>query len=202
MMQQAFDLADRYRTPVYIVSDGMLGQMMEPVTFSKKKKTKACSKEWAAVGHENKRKPNLVKTLFLDPELLEEHNLKLHRKYEAIKSNEARCELSVEGETEVIITAFGSTARIVRNAIEILKERGIRAGLLRPMTLWPFPSQSFADLPDSCKRVFCVEMSCGQMKDDVELSLNGRIPVSFFRPSRRNDTFAYGNSGKSHAGDG
>lgn len=180
MMQHAFDLADRYRTPVYIVSDGMLGQMMEPVSFKKKRRVKAGNKEWAAVGHLNSRKPNLVKTLYLDPERLEEHNLKLQAKYEAIQRDEVRYELNGDQEPEVIITAFGSTARIARNAIDILQKSGVRAGLLRPMTLWPFPRRPFAELPDSCTRVFCVEMNCGQMKDDVELALKGRIPVSFF----------------------
>ena len=180
MMQQAFELAERYRTPVYVVSDGMLGQMMEPVTFARKKKKKMEDRDWAAVGHSNSRKPNLVKTLFLDPERLEKHNLKLNTKYEKIQKEETRYELQCDGEPEVVITAFGSTARIVRNAIEILKDGGIRAGLLRPMTLWPFPRQPFEELPVTCRRVLCVEMSCGQMKDDVELALKGRIPVSFF----------------------
>ncbi len=179
MIQEAFELADFYRTPVFIVSDGMLGQMMEPVELVGVSKRDLPDKDWAIVGHGGKRKPNTMKTLALVPEDLEQINLRLNRKYQQIAENECRHEeFRMEG-AEVVVVAYGSTSRIVKNAIDILAE-DISVGLIRPQTLWPFPAAPLQNLPSSCKKILCVEMSCGQMVDDVRLAVNGKMDVEFY----------------------
>ena len=179
MMMEAFELADKYRTPFFLVSDGVLGQMMEPVDFSKTRRKKAPPKTWKVTGHGNSRKPITIKTLVLAPELLEQKNYELQKKYQQIENNEARWELHCMDTPEIVTVAYGTTSRIVKNAIELLKNE-IRVGLIRPQTLWPFPKKPFAELPDSVKKVLCVEMSCGQMIDDVRLAVNGRREVEFY----------------------
>ncbi len=180
MIQQAFDLADYYRTPVSIVSDGLLGQMMEPVEFEEMPKLDLPAKDWTVVGHGGKRKPNTIRTVTLDPTLLEKATLKRQEKYNRIEENEARYEACDIDTAEIVLTAYGTTSRIVKNSIEILKEEGIKAGMIRPQTLWPFPKQPFLSLQKHCKAVLCVEMSCGQMLNDVLLAVNGKIPVEFY----------------------
>jgi 2-oxoglutarate/2-oxoacid ferredoxin oxidoreductase subunit alpha len=180
MMMEAFDLADFYRTPVFIVSDGMLGQMMEPVDFPDKARRTLSPKQWAVVGHGGKRKPNTIKTLALDPVQLEKINNRLQEKFARIAKVESRYEAYRTDRAEIILCAYGSTSRIARNAIDILQEEDIPAGMIRPQTLWPFPNQAFQNLPDSCQQILTVEMSCGQMVDDVRLAVNGRIPVAFY----------------------
>lgn len=180
MMMTAFDLAEIYRTPVFIVSDGMLGQMMEPVELPQKTHRELPKKDWLATGHGGTRKPNTIKTLALDPTVLERKNLDLQAKYARIAAAEARHEnYRIDG-AEIILCAYGSTARIARNAIDLLAEENIVAGLIRPRTLWPFPVAAFAGLPASCRMILTVEMSCGQMVDDVRLAVNGRLPVAFY----------------------
>ena len=179
MMMAAFELADRYRTPVFIVSDGMLGQMMEPVDFPEREMAPPPAKPWAVSGHGNRRPPRTIKTLVLDAGLLERHNRRLQEKYAAIAAAESRYQ-GYRLESEIVLCAYGSTARMARNAIDLLEEEGIRAGLLRPQTLWPFPAAPLAALPPSCRMVLAVEMSCGQMVDDVRLSVGGRLPVHFY----------------------
>ncbi len=180
MMMAAFDLADFYRTPVFIVSDGMLGQMMEPVEFPDRPHRPLPEKDWAAVGHGGGRKPNTIKTLVLDPNLLEQKNLRLQEKFARIAAAESRFESYRTEGAEIVLCAYGSTARIVKNAIDILADEGIKAGLIRPQTLCPFPVAAFHQLPPTCRRVLTVEMSCGQMVDDVRLAVNGSLPVSFY----------------------
>ncbi|MBU1564157.1 MAG: 3-methyl-2-oxobutanoate dehydrogenase subunit VorB [Proteobacteria bacterium] len=180
MMMAAFDLADFYRTPVFIVSDGMLGQMMEPVEFPERPLRTLPEKSWAAVGHGGSRKPNTIKTLVLDPGLLEQKNLRLQEKFTRIAATESRFENYRTDEAELVLCAYGSTARIVKNSIDLLAEEGIKAGLIRPQTLWPFPSSAFQQLPPTCRTILTVEMSCGQMVDDVRLAVNGRLPVAFY----------------------
>lgn len=181
MMQEAFDLADTYRTPVFIVSDGMLGQMMEPVEF-KTRRTKKKRKEtdWMLTGHRNSRPPRTVKSLVLDPAGLEAHNQELQNKYERIAKNESRFETYDAEDAELLFCAYGSTARIAKNSVDDLRSEGYRVGLVRPQTLWPFPQQPFNPLPASCRAVLGVEMNCGQMIDDVRLAVNGKVPVSFY----------------------
>lgn len=179
MMLSAFDMADKYRTPVFIVSDGMLGQMMEPVEFKEQNHTATPAKDWILTGHANKRPPKTIKSLWLDPAQLESRNLELQKKFEKISKETCGWEEYRLDDATLVFTAYGSTARIAKNAVDQLREEGFSAGLIRPQTLWPFPEAPFADLPPSCESVLCVEMSCGQMIDDVRLAVNGRIPVNF-----------------------
>lgn len=180
MMLEAFDLADLYRTPVFIVSDGMLGQMMEPVEMPNKVSKELPQKDWAPKGHGGKRKPNTIKTVALDPVILEQINNRLQDKFRRTSETESRYELYKTAGAEILLCAYGSTSRIVRNAVDMLLQEGIAAGMIRPKTLWPFPVTAFQSLPQSCNHILTVEMSCGQMVDDVRLAINGQIPVSFY----------------------
>lgn len=181
MMQEAFVLAQKYRTPVFVVSDGMLGQMMEPVELRRSRSKKRVAEQpWILTGHHNNRSPRTIKSLRLDPAELEIHNLRLQEKYRRISQAEVRFEAYREVDAELLFCAFGSTARIVKNSVDDLHQKGYRAGLIRPQTLWPFPALAFRSLPESCKAVICVEMSCGQMLDDVRLAVEGRVEVHFY----------------------
>jgi 2-oxoglutarate ferredoxin oxidoreductase subunit alpha len=181
MMEKAFDLAQKYRTPVFLVSDGMLGQMMEPVEFSTANRPKQAAEQvWILTGHRHCRPPRTIKSLRLDPVMLENHNLGLQEKYKRISSRESRFESYRADDAELLFCAFGSTARIVKNSVDDLRPKGHRVGLIRPMTLWPFPTHAFRVLPENCKSLLCVEMNCGQMVDDVRLAAGGRVPVHFY----------------------
>ena len=181
MVQEAFDIADYYRNPVMVIGDGMIGQMMEPIEFRDLNKRELPDKSsWATTGTKGQRKPHIINSLFLDPQGLEDHNTKLQKKYKAMKESESRHEeYNLEG-AEIVIAAYGTTSRIVKNAIDALKTEGINVGLIRPMTLWPFPEKPFQELPSTVKTVLTVEMSEGQMIDDVRLALNGKIPTAFY----------------------
>ncbi|MDN5352637.1 MAG: 2-oxoglutarate/2-oxoacid ferredoxin oxidoreductase subunit alpha [Clostridiales bacterium] len=181
LMQEAFDAADYYRTPVMMVGDGMIGQIMEPVEFKESvSRFELPEKDWATVGTGNKRKPNIANSLFLDPAELEKHNVKLQEKYATIKANEARYETYNLENAQLVAVAYGTTSRILRNAINELKEKGIEVGMIRPITLWPFPEEAFDQIPASCKGLLSVEMSMGQMVDDLKIVSNGRWPVYFY----------------------
>ncbi len=181
LIQESFDVADYYRNPVMVVGDGMIGQMMEPIEFRKPEIQRDLPpKDWATVGTGGERKPNIINSLFLDPQKLEDHNKRLQQKYATMKANETRYEMfNMEG-AEVVLVAYGTTSRIAKNAIKILEKEGVKVGLVRPITLWPFPDKAFNELPDTCKMVMCVEMSEGQMIDDVKIAVNGRLPVEFY----------------------
>lgn len=179
LVQIAFDKADYYRNPVMIIGDGMLGQMMEAVELRDMPHMELPPKDWAAVGHQNKRRPNVINSLFLKAEDLEAHNIHLYEKYQEMKAKEPMVELvNMEG-AELAIVAYGTTSRICRAAIEKLEAEGIKVGLIRPITLWPFPEQPFHEMPESVKQLLVVEMSMGQMIDDVRIANEGRLPVSF-----------------------
>lgn len=181
MVQEAFDAADYYRNPVMVVGDGMIGQMMEPVELKPfVSKRQLAAKTWATDGTKGNRKPNIINSLFLDPAKLEEHNIRLQEKYKKIKENEAKAELFNMENAQIVIVAYGTTSRIAKNAIESLKEEGIEVGLIRPQTLWPFPDEAFKALPETCKALLTVEMSMGQMIDDVKLAVACRLPVEFY----------------------
>jgi len=181
MVQEAFDIADYYRNPVIVVGDGMIGQMMEPIEFKAPKKRDLPSKDgWATTGTKGERKPHIINSLFLDPQGLEDHNHKLQAKYAEMKKNEVRHEEYNMENADYVIAAYGTTSRIAKNAIDKLKEEGINVGLIRPMTLWPFPEKAFQDMPESVKSVLTVEMSEGQMVEDVRLALNGKVPTEFY----------------------
>ena len=180
LMMDAFDLADLYRMPAMILADGVLGQMMEPVTINKRPKKDLPDKDWATTGHEHKRKNNIVNSLYLKPELLEELVVERYKRYETIKEKEARCEKYLTDDADIILVSYGASARIVKSAVNSAREKGIKAGLIRPITLWPFPSKEITKTADTAKQILTVEMSMGQMVDDVRLAVNGKIPVSFF----------------------
>ncbi|MBB6215119.1 2-oxoglutarate ferredoxin oxidoreductase subunit alpha [Anaerosolibacter carboniphilus] len=177
---EAFDLADYYRNPVMVIGDGMIGQMMEPIEFNEPKKRELPEKDWATTGTKGARKPNIINSLALDPAELEKHNIKLKAKYNAMEENEVRYEAYNMENAEVIMVAYGTTSRIVKNAIAALKEEGINVGLIRPITLWPFPLKAFEEIPATAKAFLSVEMSMGQMIDDVKIASNGRLPVHFY----------------------
>ncbi len=174
----AFDLADRYRNPAMILGDGILGQMMEPVELSEMLDVQLPPKEWATTGRSGGRR-HVVSSLYLDSSELEKLNKRLQDKYLEIMRTEQRWEsLDVEG-AEVVLVAYGTTARVVKSAMNLAREEGIRVGLIRPITLWPFPTKAFESLED-VGRFLVVEMSSGQMVEDVRLVVNGRWPVSFY----------------------
>lgn len=179
LIQLAFDKADYYRTPVMVVGDGMIGQMMEPVELKKPEPMELPEKTWATTGTKGERKPNVINSLYLKPEELEDHNVRLQEKYQAMRDNEVMVEEYNLEDAEVVLVAYGTTARIAKSAIEDLKAEGIKAGLIRPITLFPFPENSFKNLQESVKHLLCVEMSMGQMIDDVRIANEGRLPVHF-----------------------
>ena len=179
MVMEAFEVADFYRTPVMVVGDGMIGQMMEPVEFNKPKTRELAPKTWASVGTKMERKPNIINSLYLDPKSLEDHCINLDAKYKEIEKNETAYEMYKTEDAEIVFVAYGTTSRIVKNTIESLREEGIKAGLIRPKTLWPFPFEAFNQIPEA-KNLLTVEMSTGQMVEDVRLAIEGRLPVHFY----------------------
>lgn len=176
----AFDLADTYRCPTMILTDGMLGQMMEPVEISKFKfkNSGTIHKKWALTGAKG-RKPQSIKSLYLKPGGLEEHNIRLQATYAEIKKKETRFESLYCNNAELIVVAYGSVSRIARAAVKQLKNEGKRVGLLRPISLWPFPEKALKRYANKTKRFLAVEMSTGQMVEDVRLSVEGRAKVYF-----------------------
>lgn len=181
LIQEGFDVADLYRTPVMIMGDGMLGQMMEPVEFKELKKRELPEKTWAANGRGGRKTHNVINSLFLKSEALEEHNIHLHNKFKKIKENEVKVELMGTENADLILVAYGTTARICKNTIKLAKEKGINLGLIRPITLWPYPTDAFNQTIDQTKHGYlAVEMSMGQMVEDVRLSVEGRKPVHFY----------------------
>ena len=180
-VQEAFEVADYYRNPVMVLGDGMIGQMMEPIEFKEiAGKRELQPKTWATDGMKGKRKKNIINSLALDPAELEKHNFRLQEKYNEMKEKEVRYEMYNMENAELVIVAYGTTSRIVKNAIADLKAEGINVGLIRPITLWPFPEKAFNELPSTVKGLLSVEMSMGQMVDDIKIATAGRLPVSFF----------------------
>jgi 2-oxoglutarate ferredoxin oxidoreductase subunit alpha len=178
---EAFDLADQYRMPAMILADGALGQMMEPVDFSAFPKRELPEKDWAANGlSSHGGKKNIINSLFIDPNELENSILARYRRYDAVEKNEVRYEEYLTDDADIVFVSFGITARICKSAVAELRKDGIKAGLLRPITLWPFPKAKISELADRAKTFVSVEMSMGQMVDDVRLAVNGKRPVSFF----------------------
>ena len=177
-VQEAFDVADYYRMPVMVLADGMIGQMMEAVEFNKKEATRQLEpKTWATTGTKGEREHNIINSLYLEAAELEKHNHKLQAKYDIIEKTEARYENLMVEDAEIVLVAYGTTARIVKNAVLQLRDEGIKAGLIRPITLWPYPVEAFKGLV--AKNMLCVEMSMGQMVEDVKLAVECKIPVHF-----------------------
>ncbi len=177
---EAFDLADQYRMPAMLLADGALGQMMEPVDFSLFPKREIAEKTWAACGHGGTRKKNIVNSLYIDPVVLEKSVMERYERYALIEENEVKYENYMTDDADIVIVAYGITARICKSAINEVRKAGIKAGLLRPITLWPFPKKQIAALTDTTKAFISVEMSMGQMIDDVKLAVNGKRPVHFY----------------------
>ncbi|OCA84436.1 3-methyl-2-oxobutanoate dehydrogenase subunit VorB [Bacillus sp. FJAT-27225] len=180
LTQEAFDIADRYRTPVILMGDGMLGQMMEPVEFTDRYEKELPVKEWATTGTRGDGARRVITSLELDADSLEQRNIQLQKKFAEIKTNEVRYETYLTEDAEIIITAFGTVARIATNAINKARQQGIKVGLVRPISLWPFPAAPFVESRDRVKCYLSVEMSAGQMIEDVRLAVEGRAPVEFY----------------------
>ena len=174
----AFDLADTYRNPAVILADGFIGQMMEPLDL-RYREAAVPDKPWAVKGTKESRK-NLASSIFLDPDDLENHVRKLEAKYIRAARLEARHETFEADDAEVLLVGYGITSRVLRSAVEMARREGLKAGLFRPITLWPFPKQALRDAASKVNRVLVVELSNGQMVEDVRLTLNGKVPVHFY----------------------
>lgn len=177
---EAFDLADTYRMPAMLLADGALGQMMEPVDFDAFPKREVPEKTWAACGHGNKREKNIVNSLYIDPNVLENSVRERYERYAQLEANEVKYEEFMTDDADIVVVAYGITARICKSAITEVRKSGVKVGLLRPITLWPFPKAKLGEMADSAKAFLSVEMSMGQMVDDVRLAVNGKRPVHFF----------------------
>lgn len=177
----AFDKADEYRMPAMIMGDGMLGQMMEPVEFKDFVNPEDLpAKPWATTGTGMKRKKNIINSLYLTPEELEDLCIKRQQRYDKIKETETLYEEYRTEDADLIIVAYGTIARIAMSAVDEAREKGLKVGLIRPITLWPFPEKVFAERCKTAKAFLSVEMSMGQMVEDVKLSVNGVRPVYFY----------------------
>ncbi len=174
----AFELADKYRNPVMILADAILGQMMEGVEFKEENKG-VRKKDWI-IGGDKGRKPNIIRSLFLEEGVLEEHNKKLQEKYARIRRLEVKYESMQTDDVELLLVSYGSMARLASEVVTRLRKKGIKAGLLRPITLWPFPYSPIRKLTDRVRFFFVVEMSEGQMLEDVKLAVEGAVPVYFY----------------------
>ena len=181
LVAEGFDIADQYRIPVMILGDGMIGQMMEPVAFKETKGRDLPEKTWAANGWRDKsRQRNIINSLYIEAESMKEVNDQLQAKYAEITKNETRVQEFMTEDADYVIAAFGTTARIAKNAALKAREMGIKVGVIRPITLWPFPSDAFAKAAEHVKGMLCVEMNTGQMIEDVRLAVNGKVPVEFY----------------------
>ena len=175
---KGFELADKYRMTAMILADGTMGQMMEPVALDDLKVNPMPEKPWATTGTGMKRKHNIVNSLFLKPEELEKTNFERYERYARIQATEARAEEYRMEDAEICIAAFGIAARVSKNAVDEARKMGIKAGLIRPITLWPFPNEVFRKAADHVKAFISVELSMGQMIEDVRLASECRVPVT------------------------
>jgi 2-oxoglutarate ferredoxin oxidoreductase subunit alpha len=175
-----FELAFKYRNPVMMLSDGAIGQMMEKVWLSPPKERSKTVPEWATTGKPPTRERNIITSLELDPNRQEIFNKKLVTKYNEIREKEVRYEEFQCEDAEYLLVAYGTSARVCQKSVELAREQGIKAGLLRPITLFPFPSKQINKLADKVKLMLSVEMSAGQMVEDVMLSVNGKVPVHHY----------------------
>lgn len=174
----AFDLADRYRNPVFVMSDGFVGQMIEPLDLEYHE-VHAPAKPWAVQGTPKTRK-NLVSSIYLESDDLEAHQHKMEEKYLVAQQQEARHEFYQADDADVLLVGYGIVSRVLRSTVEAARKEGVRAGLFRPITLWPFPSKALAQAASRVQKVLVVELSNGQMVEDVRLALDGKVPVEFY----------------------
>jgi 2-oxoglutarate ferredoxin oxidoreductase subunit alpha len=175
----AFDLADIYRMPAMVLADSVVGQMKEPLAPNKRVDTKLPVKDWIVRGKGDEEQ-RVVKSLFLGDGELEAHNWKLHAKYQQMKVQECRWEEFETSDAELVVAAFGIAARIVKTSVVMAREAGLKVGLLRPISLFPFPEKAFAEVTRKCKRVLDIELNTGQMVEDVRLSVAGDVTVNFY----------------------
>ena len=181
LTSDAFDIGDKYRCPVMIMGDGMLGQMMEPVEFKDADVSNLPEKTWATTGTGMKRKKNIINSLFLEASELEKLVLERQERYAEIAKNEVRYEAVDVEDADVVLVAYGTTSRIAKTAMAKAKEMGLKVGIIRPITLWPFPFEAFNNaLNGKDKKFLCVEMSTGQMIEDVKLAVGDKAEVHFF----------------------
>lgn len=181
----AFELAFKYRNPAVILADGVIGQMMEKVTLPSQKPRRTEEEliaqcPWATTGRPKSRKPNIITSLELKPELMEERNIHLQAKYRTIEENEVRFEAIACDDADYLLVAFGSMARIGQKAMEIARAEGIKVGILRPITLWPFPTKALQAEAQKVKGILVTELNAGQMIEDVKLAVNGTVNVQHF----------------------
>lgn len=174
----AFDLSDKYRNPAIVLTDGFVGQMMEPVNLEARE-FKPPEKPWAVRGTAETRK-NLLTSIYLEADELEAHIRKLYAKYAKVQELEARHEVYMTDDAEILLVGYGIVSRVLRSTVEQARAQGMRVGLFRPVTLWPFPTKALADVAARCRKVLTVEMSTGQMVEDVRLAVNGKVPVEFY----------------------
>ena len=181
-VQEAFDIADEYRNPVMVVMDGLIGQMMEPIEWKEYKRRASTEKPWAASGKFGRKHTNIINSLYIEPEACDIHNQHLTEKFNRMAEKEVRFETVNCEDAEVIITSYGTPARIALSAMEVLRAEGVKVGLFRPITLWPFPEKALHDLAgnDHVKHILDIELSStGQMIDDIRLAVEGQKPISY-----------------------
>lgn len=177
----AFDLSDRYRIPALLLADAVIGQVKEALTpHPYVAPADLPEKAWAVTGKQGRSDQRIVKSLRLGDGELEAHNLALHRRYAELQKNEVRFESFQVDDAELVVTAFGSAARIARSAVSMARDAGLKVGLLRPITLFPFPTAAFAAVAGQAAKILCVELNTGQMVEDVRLAVNGKIEVAFY----------------------
>ncbi len=174
----AFELADKYRNPAVILADGFVGQMMEPLAIAEETVTQP-PKPWAVKGDKETR-PNLISSIHLTPDLLEQHIRHLENKYRECESKEQRWETYMTKDADVLLVGYGIISRILRTTVDMARRNGMKVGLFRPVSLWPFPSEALAEAAKNCKSIVVTEMSTGQMIEDVKLAVQCRIPVDFY----------------------
>jgi len=174
----AFELADKYRNPAIVLTDGFVGQMQEPLDLEYRE-IAAPPKPWAVEGTAETRK-NLISSIYLEPDELEEHQRRMEAKYIRAQQTETRCEEYRTEDAELILVGFGIVSRVLRSTVDEARKQGIKAGLFRPITLWPFPAKQLEATALRAKKIMVVELSNGQMLEDVRLSLNGQRPIEFY----------------------
>ena len=165
---------------IMILADGMLGQMMEPVEIPDNPRTDLPEKPWATDGHKGKREHNVINSLYLTPQALEQLSIERFKRYEVVKENEQRAEEYLTDDADIIVVAYGASSRVAHSAVDSAREKGMKVGLIRPITLWPFPTDALKKAAKTAKSFLCVEMSMGQMVDDVRLAIECKRPVTFF----------------------
>ena len=178
MTVRAFDLADTYRMPVMLLADGTMGQMMEPVTLPQAVEPRTKEKSWTVTGTEGKRPHHIINSLYLKPEILEKTNIERFARYRTVEEREPLFETYMMEDAEYCVVAFGIAARVSKNAVKAARDMGIKVGLIRPITLWPFPKAALAAAAERVRAFLSVELSMGQMIEDVELAIRCRRPVS------------------------